>query len=226
MPRRYSAVLFDMDGTVLDSYEANAGTAQIIMERFGLPVPEHIPMRKFIGPPLEQSFGRWYHWKDEDSLDRVITAFRALYEERKFLCRVYPGIPKLLERLRAAGIRTSLATLKRQPYAEVLMEHFGVADFLDLVQGREPDSGIRDKADIIRAAMEKLGVCDPRDVVLVGDSMLDLHGAQAAGVDFVAVYYGFGFSRDCGDGPDPALCAACVDTVEELGRFLLDGSGD
>ncbi len=221
MSNRYRAVLFDMDGTLLDSYEANAGTAKIIMERFGISPPEGVPLRKFIGPPLDQTFGRWYTWK-EGELEELIAAFRALYEERKFLCRVYPGIFPLLEALRQRGIRTAMATLKRQPYAQLLGDHFGLSRRLDRIQGREPEKGVDTKADVVRTAMEGLGVTDPRQAVLVGDSVLDLRGAREAGVDFAAVYYGFGFSHDPGDGADPAFCTASLETVEELSGFLLN----
>lgn len=220
MTGRYRAVLFDMDGTLLDSYEANAGTGLLIMERFGFAPPPGIPMRKFIGPPLEQTYGRWYRWK-EGELEEVLAAFRALYEERKFLCKVYPGIFPLLEELRRAGVKTAMATLKRQAYAQLLADRFGLSQRLDWVQGREPDKGVDTKADTVRAAMERLGVAGPREVILVGDSNLDLQGARDAGVDFAAVYYGFGFAHQPGDEADPAFCTVRADTVEDLREFLL-----
>lgn len=223
MSQGYRAVLFDMDGTLLDSYEANAGTGRIIMERFGFEPPPGIPMRKFIGPPLEQTYGRWYSWR-EGELEQVLSAFRALYEERKFLCQVYPGIFPLLRELRQRGVATAMATLKRQAYARLLAEKFGLAEELDWVQGREPDRGVGTKAEVIRAAMERLGVTDPRQAVMVGDSLLDQAGAREAGVDFIAVYYGFGFSHDPGDEADPALCVRSAETVEEL-RDILLGAG-
>lgn len=220
MTKQYRAVLFDMDGTLLDSYEANAGTGKILMERFGIAPPPDKPMRKFIGPPLEQTYGRWFRW-EEGELERFIKEFRALYEERKFLCTVYPGIFPLLEGLRKAGIKTAMATLKRHPYARLLAERFGLARRLDWVQGRCPEEGIDTKADTVRAAMEQLGVNDPKEVALIGDSVLDLEGAKEAGVDFIAVYYGFGFSHDPGDEAEETLCAARAETVEELTKLLL-----
>ena len=117
MSCRYRAVLFDMDGTLLDSYEAIGEAARITIQRYGLTLPEGIPLSWFIGPPPEQTFGRWFRWEDEARLKEVIAFYRALYEERMFMGRVYPGIFPLLEALRGAGVRTSLATMKRQPGA-------------------------------------------------------------------------------------------------------------
>lgn len=217
--KRYQAVLFDMDGTLLDSYEANAGTAQLVLEHFGMAPPEGIPMRKFIGPPLDQSYGKWYRWESREKYEEVVALHRALYEERKYLCRVYDGVFPLLERLRSAGIRTALATMKRQAYAELLMERFGLASRLDLVQGRSPDRGIDTKADIVGEALRKLGVTDPRRAALVGDSRMDQEGAREAGVDFIAVYYGYGFSHDPGD--EAEWYTAQAETVAELEVLLL-----
>ena len=108
MSCRYRAVLFDMDGTLLDSYEAIGEAARITIQRYGLTLPEGIPLSWFIGPPPEQTFGRWFRWEDEAQLKEVIAFYRALYEERMFMGRVYPGIFPLLEALRGAGVRTSL----------------------------------------------------------------------------------------------------------------------
>lgn len=219
--KQYRAVLFDMDGTLLDSYEANAGTGKIIMERFGIaPLPGK-PMRKFIGAPLEDTYGRWFRW-EEGELERFIKEFRTLYEERKFLCAVYPGIFPLLEGLRQRGVKTAMATLKRHPYAQMLAERFGLARRLDWVQGRSPEDGIVTKADTVRAAMKQLGIENPEEAALVGDSSLDLEGAKDAGVDFIAVYYGFGFSHDPGDEAEETFCAARVETTEELAKLLLN----
>lgn len=220
MTKQYRAVLFDMDGTLLDSYEANAGTGKILMERFGIsPLPEK-PMRKFIGSPAEDTYGRWFRW-EEGELERFIREFRALYEERKFLCAVYPGIFPLLEGLRKAGVKTAMATLKRHPYARLLAERFDLARRLDWVQGRCPEEGIHTKADTVRAAMKQLGIEDPSEAALVGDSIPDLEGARETGVDFIAVYYGFGFSHEPGDEAEERFCAARAGTVEELAKLLL-----
>ncbi|MCI9528920.1 MAG: HAD hydrolase-like protein [Angelakisella sp.] len=221
MSCRYRAVLFDMDGTLLDSYEAIGEAARITIQRYGLTLPEGIPLSWFIGPPPEQTFGRWFRWEDEARLKEVIAFYRALYEERMFMGRVYPGIFPLLEALRGAGVRTSLATMKRQPGALELARRFGFAQRLDWIQGRDPAAGIATKADVVRAAMAQLGVEDPRQVVLVGDSNLDLTGARESGVDFAAVYYGFGFSHHPGREAEPSGCTVQLDTVEELTAFLL-----
>lgn len=209
---KYACVLFDLDGTLLDTGSGLMASIHDTLEAFHLPVPDEEGLRAFVGPPISQSLKNTYGL-DDDTTARATAHFRRVYPEKHlFGAEEYPGIHELLQKLRAAGIKLGVATNKPQSYAIPLLEHFGFDKEFDWMQGSIPGE-METKALVVDECLRRLGVTDRSAVALVGDTIHDQKGAAQSGIDFVAVDYGYGYRP--GDTAESASAVAmCGDTAQ------------
>ncbi len=193
--RKYDAVIFDLDGTLLDTSEGIFRSVGYVIKSSNLPAITDDVMRTFIGPPIQRSFARVYDLPQEEA-DTYADMFRNRYKDHDLLlARPYEGMTEAIKALRDAGIKTAVATYKRQDYAQKLLRHFGFDRITDAIFGSDV-AGKLSKKDIIENAITSLKVTDHGRVVMVGDSDNDAIGAKEINVPFVAVTYGFGFTEE------------------------------
>ena len=190
----YSTILFDLDGTLMNTSLGIFDTANYTMQELGLPVVPEQQLRKFVGPPLRECFK--VACQLEDSLiSDACEIYRKRYAEKgRFMAEVYEGMIDLLSILRKEGRQTAVATLKHEKLAKEVLEYFGIASYFDATVGADME-GTRTKAGIIDLVLERLDQNDKSQVLMIGDTPHDMIGAQTAGVDIIAVDYGFGFPR-------------------------------
>lgn len=190
---RWNYILFDLDGTLLDTSAGIQKSVEHTLHELSLPKlsPEHI--RTFVGPPINRSLQGTFHLTDEQT--QVATnLFRTLYKDKYlFEAAPYPGVYELLKKLREAGCQLGVATYKRDDYAHQLLDYFNLTALFDQVQGCDAESKWS-KADIIQQVLERMGCTDKAQAVLVGDTVHDYTGAKQCGIHFAAVGYGFGFT--------------------------------
>ena len=188
---KYKAVLFDLDGTIMDTSEGILMSIEETAEIMGLKKLEPDVLRTFIGPPIEWSFEDKYDIHGDD-LKKAAATFRDRYSNVNLLhAKPYEGIFELFKKLRENGIGTAIATYKKQDYTMKLLEHFGVDKMVDVIYGSDYEGKLK-KSDIIDLCIRDLKV-DNSEVLMVGDSKHDATGAEAIGVDFAGVSFGFGF---------------------------------
>ncbi len=193
--KRYDAVVFDLDGTLLDTSEGIWRSVSYVIETMKLPPVSDDVMRTFIGPPIQKSFARVYGL-DEKEANAAADIFRNRYKDTDILLATpYGGIFEAIRSLSEAGVRSGVATYKRQDYAEKILVHFGFDKVCDVICGSDFEGKLT-KKDIIENAVKSLGVSDKKKAVMVGDSDNDAIGASEMGVDFIGVTYGFGFDGD------------------------------
>lgn len=188
---RYRAVLFDFDGTLLDT---SAGIFESLRYAFtadGKTPPDDAALRKFVGPPIYDSFRTLFGYPDE-KIDFMVSKYREHYRETGWKnARVYDGVPALLKALSAAGVKIATASSKPVTYIEQILRAQGLLPFFDYLGGTQFDDRHTTKADVIKSAMRALG--EPAQAcVMVGDRLYDICGAKAARVPCIAVLYGFG----------------------------------
>ena len=122
----------------------------------------------------------------------------------------------LLLYLHEKGYQLGVATYKREDMAKRVLEHCGIASCFDSIHGSDA-AGKYSKADVVRNCIHALGIDDPADAVLVGDSDNDVIGAHEIGLGFVGVTYGFGFSsKEDVLAFEPDAVAADVAQLKEL----------
>ncbi len=185
------AVLFDLDGTLLNTTEGVLESALYAAKKLGYPELPYETMLTFVGPPIQQSFMKWYGCTAEKAQEAA-NVFRSYYKENAlFKAELYPGIIDLLNELKLRGIKIGVATYKREDYAISILEHFGIAPFCHTMHGADNFNKLT-KADIVNICIQELS-SQKDGVVLIGDTEHDAKGAAEAGIPFFGVTFGFGF---------------------------------
>lgn len=215
--------IFDVDGTLLDTTEGVLSSVRYTIEAHKLDMPSEQELKRFIGPPIQDSFQRVYGFERE-KLQELATTFRNHYKDVDLLKAVpYEGILETCRALREGGVEIAVATYKRQDYAEKIVRFFGFGAYTDVIYGADHENRLK-KADIIRLCLESTGVCDKKAAVMIGDSDNDAIGAERQELDFVGVTYGFGF-KDKEEIMRFPNAVGAVDRAEELLVFF-DNKGD
>lgn len=212
---KFKNVFLDLDGTLTDSGEGIMNSVAYSLRKFGIEETDREKLRTFIGPPLYASYMREYGFDHEKALlavdfYREYFAPKGIYENR-----VYEGIPELLGDLKDAGVKLYLATSKPEPYATEIVNHFGLAGYLDGLFGSTMTEERTNKADVIAYALEMTGI-DKADVVMVGDRNHDIHGAKANDVASIGVLFGYGDREELWDAGADMIAK----TVEDLRQIL------
>lgn len=215
--QRYDVILFDLDGTLTDSKPGITRSVQHALAGMGIDVPDAEALTPFVGPPLAESFARYYGF-DADQSRQAITIYRerfatiGLYENA-----IYPGVPDLLAELRLSGATLAIASSKPMVYVERILAHFGLAEHFLAVAGSNLDGTRIAKQEVIEHALSLLPDVDRTRAIMVGDREHDVIGARAHGIETIAVGYGYGPPGEL----EAARPLAIVDTVDQLLPLLL-----
>ena len=193
------AVIFDLDGTLLDTYPGMYLSANKALVSIGKPEADPVEFRKFIGPPLRTSFRVGCGMTDEAEIEKICPIYLKIYHDEGYKhADVYPGLVPLLESLKAKGLFLGIATMKREPNAIRLIQYQNLDVFFDGIMGSD-EGYTRTKSSNILELIKKGGIDDVSDAVMIGDTEGDESAARKAGVKFIKVNYGYGFSEETPD---------------------------
>ncbi len=213
-------ILFDLDGTLTDPGEGIINSLQHSLKHFGIEgKPE--TLRKFIGPPLIDSFRDFYGFDKEKALTAIKYYRRHFHDKGVLENYAYPGIDELLQALTERGKKLAVATTKPTVYALQVLEHFELLTYFseELVIGSFLDGRRTDKAELIQTALSLLDG-DLNSTVMVGDRKFDILGAKKAGITAVGVTYGYGDREEL----EKAGADVIADSVQDLSQLLLDNN--
>jgi len=214
--RTWSPVLFDLDGTIVDSAADITASLAHMFAELGLDVPSDEVLLSYVGPPLLDSLRLTAGFDDAEAWE-ALNIYRDHYGEHVLSSPVFPGIAGVLERLHAAGIPVALATSKPESMAREVLEHAGLTQYFTEITGASDDEELSTKADVVREALRRLqakGV-DTSNAVMVGDRGYDTLGAAANGVPTILVEWGYGSPAEAGDA------MAIVHSTDQLRNLLL-----
>jgi len=184
-------VVFDLDGTIIDSAPGIEATANAALAEFSYPPLTPAEVARFIGPPLRESFAHLA--VDPAHVDDLVLAYRRHYAAgHLYNASVYDGIEGLLAELRTRGIRLAVATAKQEHFAERILEEFGLASAFETIGGTDHVAERTTKAAVIAEVLQRLSIDDPDGVVMVGDRHHDAHGAAVHRVATIGVLWGYG----------------------------------
>ena len=213
----YKAVLFDMDGTVLDTVGDLTDAINVSLEKFGFPVRSQEEVKSFLGKgPAHFVNCAVPEGTDEATRRQVLAFYEPYYDSH---CQIktapYPGIMELLHCLKNRGIQLAVISNKQEPAVKALAaRHFG--DLLALAVGTSDSIPCKPNPAAVLSAMGELGV-EKSETLYVGDMDVDLNTARNAGIACVCVAWGF-----LGRKKLESLGAEhIVDSTEELLEFIL-----
>ena len=216
--RTWSAVLFDLDGTIVDSASDITRSLAHMFTQMGLPAPSDEVLRSYVGPPLLDSLRMNAGFDDAEAWE-ALNVYRDHYADHVLSSPVFPGVAGVLERLHAAGIPVALATSKPESMAREVLDHAGLSQYFTVITGASDDEELSTKADVVAEALRRLhakGVVT-ENAVMVGDRGYDTLGALANGVPTILVEWGYGSPAEAGDA------MAVVHSADQLRNLLLGG---
>jgi len=189
----WDVVLFDLDGTLTDSGLGVGNGVLYALAQMGFPKPSDDELKKYLGPPLWNSFSD-YAGMDESQTIEAVRLYREYYNETgAYENSVYLGIPELLARLVTDGKRLAVATSKVDYAAVNILQHFNMDQFFDVIAGSDETGELRGtKALVIEHALSELRMCDGTSIVMIGDREHDILGAKEHGIPGIGVLYGYG----------------------------------
>lgn len=209
-------ILFDLDGTLTDPMIGITSAVQYSLASFGIEVKYLKELIPFIGPPLMDSFQKYYGF-DEEKAKLAISRYREYFEPTGiFENEIYPGIAEMLAHLCQAGYELVLATSKPWVYAKKILKHFGIAQFFSYISGSELSGERGKKTEVVAHALALCGA-RPDQAVMVGDRKFDILGAKSMGMLSVGVSYGYGSLEEL----ETAGADYIVNSVKELEKVLI-----
>ena len=187
---RYDLILFDLDGTLLDTSKGIFNSVRYAEKQMKLKMIPDERLKEFVGPPPKQMYMNIYGL--DESLALLAARYHREYGRTKavYEAEPYPDMAGTLQQLKSDGYKLGVATLKSQEIAEEVLRLNGMLDSFACVVGMDKDETLK-KVDTIHKAQL---YTNAKKTVLVGDSPYDYEGAVAAGIDFIGVLYGFGFN--------------------------------
>ena len=211
---RYELLVFDWDGTLIDSASTIVACIQSACRDLGLPVPDDTRARHVIGLGLRDALAYAIPGLPEEEYGRVVEHYRRHFLARDPQIPLFSGAKEMLAGLRERGHVLAVATGKSRAGLARAMENTGLGRFF--VASRCADQCAPKPApDMLHELIEELDV-DAAQTLMIGDTVHDLNMAANAGIDAVAVSYGaHAKSELVARGP-----LACVDSVDELAQWL------
>ena len=210
------AILFDLDGTLVDSSEGIIKSVRRSLQDFGLEEADDEKLKLFIGPPLVDSFMRLYHFTEEQAVKAVET-YRVRYKKKGMLeCRLYPYVKECITQLKEEGYLIGIASSKPEVFCRAILENLGVLDLFDDVAGATFDGRISNKEEVLDEVMRRWNHLNREDMCLIGDTIYDVKGANYAGIACIGVTYGFGDVEEMKQEGIVALC----DSLDHLPTLL------
>lgn len=213
------AVLFDLDGTLIDSASCVAMAFRESFSRHGLRVPDAPEVVALMGIPIERSFAMLDPRAADPALrDGLITTYREHYRRlAPSHVRAFPGARELLHALRAAGSPLAVVTSKKSGPARENCEQNDLWEFVRVLVGSDDVTHHKPHPEPALLALSRLGVVGA-EAIVVGDATFDMEMARAAGLRAIGVGWGAHRAEDLRSAGAEAVAA----TVEEL-RILLTG---
>ena len=216
----FQYILFDLDGTITESGPGIMNSVSYAVTKMGYEVKDPGVLRRFIGPPLLDSFQKYFGMTKEQAAE-AICCYREYYTAKGMLeNNVYEGFEESIKALKNSGKKLAIATSKPEEFAKQIAAHFGFDQYFDVISGASMDESLVAKADIMRNALNILGITDAMkgEVLMVGDREHDIIGAKKNQVASLGVLYGYGDREEL----ETAGADYIVKHASDIAKFILE----
>jgi phosphoglycolate phosphatase len=201
-----ATIFFDLDGTLIDSAVGITRCVAHALEQMGEPVPPQAELRRWIGPPLRDSFGPLLG--DDGRTEQAVLHYRDRFETHGWAeHEVYEGIGAAVLALSAAGHRLAVVTAKNEPHARKIIAHLPFGHVFEDIIGATPCGRLSHKPELIAEALQRLQL-SADSAWMIGDRHMDIDGARHHGMDSVGVLWGFGGEAELRGAGATRLAAA------------------
>lgn len=183
-------LLFDLDGTLIDSYPGIYACFKYALNKMGREIPPDDFLKKCLGPPLDYSFKNFFKMNGDD-IALGVKLYRERYREKGvYEYEPMEGVNECLERLRADGFNILLATSKPEPFARTILERMGAAKYFSVICGSDFDVTLKNKTDVINEAIRR-GNISRGESCMIGDRSYDMEGAKNCSLYAVGIRIGY-----------------------------------
>ena len=210
---KYKYYLFDLDGTLTDPGIGITNSVMHALEKFNIHVSDRKELYPFIGPPLVDSFEKYFGFDEKQALQAVEYYREYFREDGIFENAVYEGIPEMLSELKSRDAKVALATSKPYEFSVRILDHFDLHQYFDFVGAATMDGRISRKADVISHLIDKLGENEKSSILMIGDRDQDIDGANANGLQSAGVLWGYGSREELMDAGADYIVSAPSDIV-------------
>lgn len=212
MKLKYKNVLFDIDGTIVDSEPGIVACADYTLKSLNCENYELKDLKKFLGMVLFEAF-RDITNLPEDLSKEAVSIFRSKYSDSGlFQCLFYDGIVNLIKELHSLGATLCIASSKPKVFSERLLLHYGLKKYFTVISGVDVGDISTPKSEVVRRA-----IIHPDSCVLIGDRKYDTIGARANNIASIGVTYGYACENEHETYPPDYL----ANTIFEVKDFLI-----
>ena len=188
---KFKYLIFDLDGTILDSHEGLCRSFQSALKAYG--IEESIGnIKNHLGPLLSETIVKVYGLSKEDGIEAMKLHRKRLMEKGIYECSVYEGIPEMLKTLKDYNLKLAIATNKPEEASVSQLKYFDLIKYFDVVVGNNWDENRGTKGEFIKMAMMEMKVNDISRVCMVGDRYNDIEGGKENGLSTIGLTYGYG----------------------------------
>jgi len=209
-------ILFDLDGTISDPKIGITKSVQYSLNAFGIHVTDTDKLTHFIGPPLRDSYKKYYRFSDAEA-EIAVAKYREYFAETGiFENTLYDGMDALLNTLKNMDKQLIIATSKPTVYAEKILKYFGIDQYFSFVAGSELDGRRSKKSEVIKYALDNMGITYISQAIMIGDREHDIIGAKALDMDSIGVLYGYGDLQELTNAGATFICESVRDLSDLL----------
>jgi phosphoglycolate phosphatase len=186
----YKLAIFDFDGTLVDSAPGIIDVMREVVTENNLPMRALDEWKELIGVPLMRQLEIVFPDESEEYWLKLATRYRQIYDGKTIeICPLFPGLKNMLERLKSAGVKLTIATSKRRPLVEKVLDYHDLTKYFSLLVGAQDVANHKPHPESVFKTLENMQVA-AADSVVIGDSTYDLDMAKSAGVDAIGVTTG------------------------------------
>lgn len=194
--KKYHNILFDMDGTLIDSQNGIIESIIYTLNILGINEENMDKLRSFVGPPLKAAFVDTYNMSESDA-DSAVKIFRKYYQENGiYNVELYAGIEEMLDTLKESGYHLFIATSKPTVFTKKIVSYLHIDQYFKGIAGSNLDNTRSRKNEVIQYLLDTYGMENKDEILMIGDKSQDIIGAHYCGISAVAVSYGYGTERE------------------------------
>ncbi|WP_195934434.1 HAD family hydrolase [Streptococcus sobrinus] len=214
----YQTIIFDLDGTLTDSQTGIINSLAYAFKQMGLPMPVQSQLKKFIGPPLSQSFQDFCGLNDIET-QKTISYYRQYFADKGWKeNQLLPGARELLAKLKQAGKTLLVASSKPEVFVKQILDHFEIDSYFTVIAGASLDDSRSQKSAVIAHALKTAKIEELKGCVMVGDRKHDVEGAKVQGLPTIGLLLGFGSRQEL----EESGAIAIAENFQDLEEILLN----